>query len=90
MLFILKRKLLNIEMMNNLSNLLNIGWLKSRITVVDIPIQKIILVILVIILTQILKQLFSAIIIKLIEDFTSKTKTDLDDELIKILKQPLN
>jgi len=47
-------------------------------------------VIVVIVLAQIFKQFFSAIIIKSIENFTSKTKTDLDDKLIKILKQPLN
>ena len=56
----------------------------------DIPLLKVILITVVITLAQVLRKLFSTIIIKYIEDLTSQTETELDDELIAILKQPLN
>lgn len=77
-------------MVQDFWDFVNTNWLNSEITVLDIPLLKIVLVIVIITLAQVLRKLFSAIIIQSIEDFTSKTETELDDELIAILKQPLN
>jgi len=65
-------------------------WLNSNIAAANIPVFKIVLAIVVITLAQVLRKLFSAIIIKSLEEATSKTETEVDDELIAILKQPLN
>ena len=70
--------------------ILSIAWLKPDISIADIPTFKVALAIVVVTLAQILRKLFSAIIIKSLEDATSKTETEIDDELIAILKQPLN
>ncbi|MEL6493622.1 MAG: mechanosensitive ion channel domain-containing protein [Cyanobacteria bacterium J06623_7] len=56
----------------------------------EIPIYKIVAVIVVITLSQIFRKLFASIIIGYFEDLTSKTESELDDELIAIIKQPLN
>lgn len=77
-------------MVQDFWDFVNTNWLNSEITVLDIPLLKIVLVIVIITLAQVLRKLFSAIIIQSIEDFTSQTETELDDELIAILKQPLN
>jgi MscS family membrane protein len=71
-------------------NLADINWLKARIGVGDIPLLKIVLVILVITSAQLCRKIFTAIIIKYLENLTSQTETNLDDELIAILKKPLN
>lgn len=68
----------------------DINWLNVKIGIANLPLLKIILVILVITLAQLCRKLFTAIIIKYLEDLTSQTATELDDELIAILKQPLN
>lgn len=73
-----------------MGNLTDINWSNVKIAIADIPLLKIVLVILVIALAQLCRKLFTAIIIKYLEDFTSQTETELDDELIVILKQPLN
>ena len=70
--------------------ILSITWLNLDISVDDIPSFKVALAIVIITLAQILRKLFSAIIIKYLEKATSQTETELDDELIAILKQPLN
>jgi len=70
--------------------LIGFNFLNSEIGVADIPLVKIVAVIIVITLAQILRKLFASIIIKYFEDLTSKTESELDDELIAILKQPLN
>ena len=61
----------------------------SNITIVDIPLSKIVLMITIITLTQLLRGLFFSIIIKKIKLFTSGTETTLDDELVEILEEPL-
>jgi MscS family membrane protein len=66
------------------------NWLQRGISIGDMPLLKIALVILVITLAQLCRKLFTAIIIKYLENLTSQTETKLDDELIAILKQPLN
>ncbi|NEU75053.1 mechanosensitive ion channel [Hassallia byssoidea VB512170] len=55
-----------------------------------IPLFKIVFVVIVLTLTLALKQVFSEIIIRRIERLTSKTQTTFDDELVEIIKQPLN
>ncbi|MEG4590155.1 mechanosensitive ion channel [Microcoleus sp. MOSTC5] len=62
------------------------------ISIVNIPIPlfKIVLVVIVLTLTLALKQVFSEIIIRRIESLTSRTQTTFDDELVEIIKQPLN
>ena len=67
-----------------------IDWLNSEAGIADIPLFKILAVIVVVTLAQVFRKLFAAVIIKYFEDLTSQTETELDDELIAILKQPLN
>jgi len=62
--------------------------LDSHITVAQIPLNKIVLVVAIITLTQLLRGLFFSIAIKRIKHFTSGTDTTLDDELVEILEQP--
>lgn len=63
--------------------------LKS-IDVSGVPIGKILVVIIILTLTQVLRRFFTAAIIKRIEKLTEKTETELDDELISILKPSLS
>ena len=70
--------------------LAGIDWFDSDFGLGEIPLYKLVLVIVVITLAQVLRKLFSATIIKYFERLTSQTETELDDELINILKQPLN
>jgi MscS family membrane protein len=62
---------------------------KSGVTIANIPISKIILVSVILVLTQALKQVIFPVVFNKIERLTSKTNTTLDDELIQILKPPL-
>ncbi|GAA6617125.1 mechanosensitive ion channel family protein [Scytonema sp. NUACC26] len=55
-----------------------------------IPLFKIVFIVIVLTLTLALKQVFSEIIIRRIERLTSKTQTTFDDEMVEIIKQPLN
>ncbi|KAB8334543.1 mechanosensitive ion channel [Scytonema tolypothrichoides VB-61278] len=55
-----------------------------------VPIGKIVAAIIILTLTQVLRQFIVAVILKTLERFTRKTKTSLDDELIGILKPSLN
>jgi MscS family membrane protein len=63
--------------------------LDSNITIVDIPLTKIVLVVTIITLTQLFRGLFFSIAINRIKLLTSGTETTLDDELVEILEQPL-
>ena len=63
--------------------------LDSNITIVDIPLTKIVLVVTILTLTQLLRGLFFSIAIKRIKLLTSGTETTLDDELVEIREQPL-
>ncbi|MFN6536189.1 MAG: mechanosensitive ion channel family protein [Nostoc sp. EkiNYC01] len=54
-----------------------------------IPVSKIVAVLAILTLTQVLRRLFIAAIIKNIERLTSKTKSTLDDELVAVLKPSL-
>ncbi|NEP99795.1 MAG: mechanosensitive ion channel protein MscS, partial [Moorea sp. SIO3F7] len=82
--------------MENLKSTFNntINVIKERIFDTDfklanIPLSTIVIVVLILLLTQILRGLFTAIIINRIERLTSGTETTLDDEFIKILRAPL-
>ncbi len=55
-----------------------------------IPIGKIIAAIIILTFTQTLRRFVVAAIVKTIERFTSKTETNLDDELVDILKPSLS
>lgn len=61
----------------------------QSIDVLNIPLGKIIVVAVVILLTLMLRKVFIAIVVKRLEHLTQKTETDLDDQLIGILKEPL-
>ncbi len=55
-----------------------------------IPLVKIIIVILILTVTQFFRRFISNIIFRFIDRLTANTETDLDDELIDILKPALN
>lgn len=66
----------------------NLGETQPRLA--NIPIEKIILIAIIITFFQSLKQFFSTVIIKYIETYTSQTDTDIDDRLVEIIKEPLS
>ncbi|NEP99799.1 mechanosensitive ion channel domain-containing protein [Moorena sp. SIO3F7] len=74
---------------NNTINLIKARIFDSDFQLANIPVSTIVIVVLILILTQILRGLFTSIIIHRLERLTSRTKTTLDYELIRILKQPL-
>ncbi|MEL6912646.1 MAG: mechanosensitive ion channel domain-containing protein [Cyanobacteria bacterium J06648_1] len=74
----------------NLWYLAGLNFLNSEMGIVEIPFYKIVLVIVIVTLAQICRKLFASIIIRYFEELTSKTESELDDELIVIIKQPLN
>jgi MscS family membrane protein len=55
-----------------------------------VPLAKIVIVLVILTLTQTLRRFVIAVIIKTIENFTKKTDTNLDDELIAILKPAMS
>jgi MscS family membrane protein len=63
--------------------------LNSSVNIANIPLTKILLIAVVFVAIQALKQIFLPVIISKIEQLTSKTNTTLDDELIQIIKPPL-
>ena len=76
--------------MMNIWYLADWSLLNSEMGIVEIPLIKIAAVIVVITISQIFRKLFAKIIIGYFEELTSKTESELDDELIAIIKQPLN
>lgn len=56
----------------------------------QIPLLKIVLIVIVLTFTLALKQVFSEIIIRRLEHLTSRTQSTLDDKLVESIKQPLN
>jgi len=70
--------------------LADLNLLNPEMEIADISSIKIVAVIVIITLAQIFRKLFATIIIKYFEDLTSQTESELDDELIAIIKQPLN
>ncbi|NEO36954.1 MAG: mechanosensitive ion channel [Moorea sp. SIOASIH] len=82
--------------MENLKSTINstINLIKDRIfdtdfKVPNIPVSTIVIVVLILLLTHILRGLFTSIIMDRLELITSRTKTTLDDEFIRILRRPL-
>ncbi|NEQ11659.1 MAG: mechanosensitive ion channel [Moorea sp. SIO2B7] len=82
--------------MENLKSTINstINLIKERIfdtdfKVPNIPVSTIVIVVLILLLTKILRGLFTSIIMHRLELITSRTKTTLDDEFIRILRRPL-
>ncbi|MEC4813089.1 MAG: mechanosensitive ion channel [Scytonema sp. PMC 1069.18] len=54
-----------------------------------IPVAKIVTVLVILTLTQVLRRVFVAIVIKTIERLTGRTKSQLDDELVAVIKSAL-
>ncbi|AOW98965.1 mechanosensitive ion channel protein MscS [Moorena producens PAL-8-15-08-1] len=74
---------------NNTINLIKERIFDTNFKLANIPVATIVIVVLILVLTQILRGLFTSIIIDRLERLTSRTTTTLDYELIRILKQPL-
>ncbi|NES46229.1 mechanosensitive ion channel family protein [Moorena sp. SIO2C4] len=74
---------------NTTINLITERILNSDFQLANIPVSTILIVVLILLLTQILRGLFTAIIIHRLELITSRTETTLDDEFIRILRAPL-
>ena len=55
-----------------------------------IPLAKLIIVFLILVITQFFRKLITNFIVGVIERFTAKTETTIDDELVEILKPALN
>ncbi|NET65493.1 MAG: mechanosensitive ion channel [Moorea sp. SIO1G6] len=82
--------------MENLKGTFNstINLIKERIFDTDfklpnIPVATIVIAVVILLLTHILRGLFTSIIMHRLELITSRTKTTLDDEFIRILRRPL-
>ncbi|NEN98964.1 MAG: mechanosensitive ion channel, partial [Moorea sp. SIO3I7] len=74
---------------NNTINVIKERIFDTDFKLANIPISTIVIVVLILLLTQILRGLFTAIIIRRLERLTSGTETTHDDEFIRILKAPL-
>ncbi|AOY79436.2 mechanosensitive ion channel [Moorena producens JHB] len=74
---------------NNTINVIKERIFDTDFKLANIPVSTIVLVVLILIFTQILRGLFTAIIINRIERMTSSTESTLDDEFIRILRAPL-
>ncbi|NEQ86118.1 MAG: mechanosensitive ion channel protein MscS, partial [Moorea sp. SIO2I5] len=74
---------------NNTINVIKDPFFDNDFKLANIPLSTIVIVVLILILTQILRGLFTAIIIRRLERLTSGTETTHDDEFIRILKAPL-
>jgi MscS family membrane protein len=55
-----------------------------------IPIVKICFVVIILVMTQVLRQFFASVIVKRLEQLVSKSNSSLDDELIEIIKPSLS
>jgi MscS family membrane protein len=62
----------------------------SQASFIGIPIVKICLVVIILVMTQVLRQFFASVIIKRLEQLVSKSNNSLDDELIEIIKPSLS
>ncbi|NEP48746.1 MAG: mechanosensitive ion channel [Moorea sp. SIO3C2] len=74
---------------NNTINVIKERIFDTDFKLANIPISTIVIVVLILLVTQILRGLFTSIIIDRLERLTSRTKTTLDYELIRILRAPL-
>ena len=64
--------------------------IQQKNSVYNVPFDKIILVVVIIFLALILRKLFLDVVISRLESLAHHSQTDLDDELIEVLKQPLS
>jgi MscS family membrane protein len=60
----------------------------ANILIFGIPLAEVILVVIILIMTQMLNGIFTKIILRKIGKLTRQTATDVDDELIALLRQP--
>ena len=75
--------------MENVLHLIsNIGEWQPRIA--NLPLEAVIIVGVIVTVFQSFRQFFSNIAIDYIEGYTRQTETDIDDELLEILKEPLS
>lgn len=75
--------------MENAWNTLQELLLDSNLSIIQIPLWKIFLFIIIVTNTVVFRGIFGNLVIKKIENFAHKTDTTLDDALIEILKKPL-
>ena len=75
--------------MENLINVIKERIFESDFQLGNIPLSTIVIMVIILLLTQICRGLFTSIIIHRIERLTSATESTLDDEFIKILRAPL-
>jgi MscS family membrane protein len=62
----------------------------TNITILGVPLADIILASIILIFTQLLTGLFTSLILQKIRNATRRTTTDIDDQLITLLQQPLS
>ncbi len=74
---------------NNTINVIKERIFDTDFKLANIPIATIVIVVLILFITQILRGLFTAIIISRLERLTRGTETTHDDEFLRILKAPL-
>ncbi|NEP67794.1 MAG: mechanosensitive ion channel protein MscS, partial [Moorea sp. SIO1G6] len=74
---------------NNTINVIKERIFDTDFKLANIPLSTIVLVVLILMFTQILRGLFTAIIISRIERLTSGTESTLDDEFLRIIRAPL-
>ncbi len=74
---------------NSTINLIKERIFESDFSLANIPVATIVIAVLILLLTHILRGLFTSIIMHRLERMTSATETTLDDEFIRILRRPL-
>ncbi|HEY9668071.1 MAG TPA: mechanosensitive ion channel domain-containing protein [Coleofasciculaceae cyanobacterium] len=75
--------------MENVWNTLQRFLVDSNLSILQIPLWKVILFIAILTMTAVFQGIFCGLIIKKIEGLTHKTNTKLDDSLIEIIQKPL-
>ncbi len=76
--------------MQELWNTIQSSLFDSNLAIASVPLGRILLIVLILTITLFLRKVFSSLILSRIEHLTRGTETQLDDELIAILKQPLS
>lgn len=76
--------------MQELWNTIQSSLFDSKLAIASVPLGRILLIALILTITLFLRKVFSSIILRRIEHLTRGTDTELDDELVAILKQPLS
>ena len=76
--------------MQELWNTIQSSLFDSNLAIASVPLSRILLIALILTITLFLRKVFSSIILSRIEHLTRGTETELDDELLAILKRPLS